>query len=280
MPQTVYTLLCDRDLPMALITVPRIIKFLQPDQQLVIVDDGSFTQSTIDTLSSLSPQIKIVIRREREAYVMEFIKDKPNIIAYREKFPFAFKLIDIPLLAKRDSPRYTYTDADIIYLKNCEEYFNREVNTYLRTDAIKLSVRLLTALLKYKWKIPVRFNAGYFCFHTDGYDLDFIEYFLGLPDVHNITWLSEQTCWSLLFGKTGTLYVPDDKQYICQHPYDGPKADTLAIHLIGLKHMVKEWSSQYDIEAMPAARPAFEVSRDVTMLDWVKKSISRIYPIK
>lgn len=185
MPQQTFTLLCHRDMPMAMITLPKIIHFLEPSQNLVIVDDGSLTVEDIFTLKKLSPIVRIITRHEREDYILDAIGNRPNCKQYREEFPLAFKLIDIPLLAGKDSHRYTFTDTDIIYLKNCKNYFNQCVNTYLRTDAIKLSVKLQNAFLKYKWEIPLRFNSGYFSYDTRSFDLDFIEYFLGLPDVRN-----------------------------------------------------------------------------------------------
>lgn len=281
MQQTVYTLLCKRDLPMALITVPRILRFLQPAQKLVIIDDGSFDEETIRILSDLSAQVQVVTRSQREEQVLAALGNRPNCIKYRNDFPFAFKLIDIPLIAAKESPRYTYTDGDIIYLKDCEDYFNRDVNTYLRTDAIKLSFKLQQGLLKYKWKIPLRFNAGYLCYDTKDYDLDFVEQYLGMPDVRHMPWVSEQSCWALLFGRAGKSYCPKENEYVCRENFTGPQPDTLAIHLIGgLKKKVNEWSVEKEANKTAPVKPGFEPSRNITILDWVQKSARRFSPFK
>lgn len=282
MSQTVYTLLCKRDMPMALITLPKIIASLSEDQPFVVIDDGSFDDETVSALEQLSPKVKVVVRKDREEFIQSRLKNYPQCIAYREKYPFAFKLFDIPLIAAQDSPRYTYTDADIIYLKNCNAYFNQKQNTFLRTDAIKLSFKLQTGLLKHKWKIPYKFNAGYLCYDTKDYDLDFIEYYLGLPEVHVVPWVSEQACWALIFGRSKSpAYCPLENQFICEEPYAGPKEDTLAIHLIGkLKANVEEWSQASFPETGNDNTPKFVKSRNVNMMDWLIKTSRRFSPFK
>lgn len=281
MQQTVYTLLCKRDLAMGLVTIPKILKFLQVGQKLVVIDDGSFDEETIGTISALAPNIEVLTRSKREERVLKLLGNRPNCIKYRNDFPFAFKLIDIPLIAAEDSPRYTYTDGDIIYLKDCEDYFNRDVNTYLRTDAIKLSFKLQHGLLKYKWKIPMRFNAGYLCYDTKDYDLDFVEKYLGMPDVRHMPWVSEQSCWALIFGRAGKSLCPKENEFVCRENFTGPQPDTLAIHLIGnLKNRLNEWADEKDANKTGTLKPGFEPSRNITVLDWVQKSAHRFSPFK
>jgi len=282
MAQTVYTLLCQRDLPMALVTLPKILQCLEPQQQFVIFDDGTFTESTIQVLSELSENLSIVTRKERDEEVNQALIKYPNCRKYRDEFPLAFKMLDIPLsVIKNGGGRYTFTDSDIIYLKNGRDYFNRDVNTYLKTDAIKLSVKLQDGLLKHKWKIPMRFNSGYFSFDVKDFDLDFIDHYLGLPDVRNMPWLSEQTCWALLFGRAGKSYCPKENEFVCREKFEGPQADTLAIHLIGgLKNKYEEWSVVNIRSKAEPAKPSFEVSRNITLIDWLVKVARRHSPIK
>ncbi|MFD1258261.1 hypothetical protein ACFQ3S_15765 [Mucilaginibacter terrae] len=281
MQQPVYTLLCKRDIPMAQATLPGILKALQPKQQLNIFDDGTFTPDDVALLSDLSASIRIVTLAQRNEEILGKLANYKNCLKYRGEFPLAFKMLDIPLLAAKDATRITFTDSDIIYLKDCEGYFNRDVNTYLRTDAIKLSVKLSQGLLKYHWKMPLRFNSGYFSFDLKDYDLDFVDHYLGLPDVRHMPWLSEQTCWSLLFGKAGKSYSPKENEFACRENFTGPKPDTLAIHLIGkLKSKVNEWSIELDANKTAPIKPEFELSRNINMLDWVQKTARRFSPFK
>jgi len=275
MIQPVYTLLCKRDLEMALITLPRIVQFLSPEQEFIVVDDGSFDKVTTDRVREISTQIKVIVREEREEIIVSQLANYPNCRKYRNEYGPAFKLLDIPLLAKETHTRFCYTDSDIIYIKNCEDYFNRNENTYLRTDAIKLSVKLSKALFKYKWAIPYKFNSGYFSFDCKDYDLDLIEYFVSRDDVRNISWVTEQTGWALQFGQSGAAYCPNEEQFVCREHFDGPTTETLAIHLIAnLKGKVQEWSKQNDNKS-EAIKPNFEKSRNVSLSDWVQKSVKR-----
>lgn len=261
---------------MALVTVPKIIGSLQPNQQMVVFDDGSFDDECVEKIQSLSPKVTVVVRKERDERILAAIGKRPNSIKYRQELPLAYKLLDIPLTVQSEGGRFTFTDTDIIYLRHCEDYFTRSANTYLRTDAIKLSIKLQDGLLKYRWPIPVRFNSGYFSFDIKDYDLDFVEYYLGLPDVRNSPWLSEQTCWALLFGKAGPSFSPLENQFACREKFQGPQSDTLAIHLIGgLKGKFRDWSQSEAIPAGTAAAPAFELSRNVTLFDWAQKSARR-----
>lgn len=264
---------------MALITLPKILYFLNPGQQLIVLDDGTLTEESVDTIHQLSDSTKVITRKQREEFIVSAIGNRPNCLKYREEFPLAFKLIDVPLSLEGANSRFTFTDTDIIYLKNSGEYFGRESNTYLRTDAIKLSVKLQNAIMKYKWRIPFKFNSGFFSYEAKDFDLDFVEYYLGLPDIRHYPWLSEQTCWALLFARSGASSCPLEEQFVCREDFGGPTPETLAIHLIGpLKGKLGDWSKQEPVQGSEYPYPEFEASRDVTLLDWTKKSIRRFSP--
>lgn len=277
MTQHVYTLLCNRDMPMACVTLPKILEFLSQEQLFVVIDDGSLTEHSIEYLKELSPQIKVISLKDREQIVLNKLDKYPECRKFRKEYAPAYKLIDIPILAMNDSPRFCYTDSDIIYLKSCEPCFNRQVNTYLKTDAIKISVKLSKVFLKYRWAIPNRFNSGYFSYDVKDYDLDLIEHFVSRPDVRNIPWVIEQTGWALLFGQSKELFCPDEDKFICRENFNGPDINTFAIHLIGnLKPKYKEWAY---FKTLQTNDLDFIRSRNVTLLDWYKKSARRFFKL-
>src|SRR5690606_29722973 len=109
--------------------------------------------------------------------------------------------------------------------------------------------------------------------------LDFVEYYLGLSEINNIPWLSEQTCWALLFERTGNkLFCPAEEQFVCRESLIKPDSNTLAIHLIGnLKQNCLEWSNyQRETRSYPSSIQ-FELSRNVTVFDWMLKSAQRFF---
>ena len=280
MKQNTYTLLCEKDMGMALITIPKLRSFIDNHSSLIIVDDGTLSEKSIEKLKNIAENIIVVTRKERDEIILNKISKYPNICELRNKFAFAFKLIDIPILSLENfEGRYTYTDTDIIYYKNCEAYFTRLENTHLRTDGIKLSIKLQKLLLKYNWKIPYKFNAGYLSFDTKDYDLDFIAGFLKNPDIHNVPWLVEQTCWGLLFSRAGKSFYPNEEEFLCREDLENPTQKANAIHLIGdLKKNLSAWSN-YILENQNISNPCFKLSRNVTLLDWGIKSIKRLTKI-
>ena len=278
MLQNVYTLLCEKDMGMGLLTLPRIIKFLESNQKLEVFGDGSLSQKSIEILRSLSTNVSVITKEERNEEVNDMLAKYPVCRSFREELPLAYKLLDIPLLAQKNHTNLTFTDSDIIYIKNCEAYFNQDVNVHLRTDNIKISVRLQKLFLKYKWKMPFKINSGYFNYNLENYDLDFLEYYLALPDVRNTHWLIEQTAWGLLLAEAGNSLCPDEKQFACDESFSGPNEETLAIHLIGdLKSKVEEWTKYAEHNDQGAQLPIFEHSRNVTYFDWFSKSLKRVF---
>ncbi|MEL6720105.1 MAG: putative nucleotide-diphospho-sugar transferase [Bacteroidota bacterium] len=278
MPNNVYTLLCERDYEMACRTLPLLVQFLNDQQELFILGDGSLSPSTVDSFSEISERIRVITLQERNESVLDQLQQYPNCIAYRNKFPLGYKLLDLALLNKQQAnTRFIFTDSDIIYIRNCEPYFQQNRDVYLRTDQIKLSIRLQHALLKYRWKIPYKFNSGYFSYDAKKFDLDFVEYYLGLPEINNIPWLTEQTCWALLFGKLPISYYPDESQFVCQEKFEALKESTLAVHLIAnLKSKVKEWSEEAkNLQNHEPEQLRFSPTKNVTLFDWGKKKLNQ-----
>ena len=273
----VYTLLCHRDMEMASITYPLLIKNLNNSQKLIVVGDGSLTDEDCKILTEMSELIQVIRRSDREHFVLDKIAGFENCIKFRDEYPPAFKIIDIPLLAKENGDRLIFTDSDIIYYSGSKPYFEQDRNVYLRTDAIKISIKLSKVLLKYNWKVPYRFNSGYFSFGLEDFDLSLIDYFVSRPDVRNIPWVIEQTGWALLFGKASKSLVPDQQQFVCAENFNGPNSGTLAIHLIAdLKNKVSEWSIKEDLN-VENIQVKFYESRNVNYFDWFKKTIKRLF---
>ena len=114
MKQNTYTLLCEKDMGMALITIPKLRSFIDNHSSLIIVDDGTLSEKSIEKLKNIAENIIVVTRKERDEIILNKISKYPNICELRNKFAFAFKLIDIPILSLENfEGRYTYTDTDI-----------------------------------------------------------------------------------------------------------------------------------------------------------------------
>lgn len=277
MANAVYTLLCHRDMPMASITLPLLLGFLGGSQTLYIIDDGSLLDEDEAVACGWGKNVRVVRRSQREAHITETLAKYSACRQYRAEFPFAHKLLDLPLLAERlGHDRFLYTDSDVLFLRNCQGFLQNDANLHLRTDAIKLSVKLFDVFFKYGWKIPYRFNAGFFSYPTHAFDLELVEYFLAQPDCRHFPWVSEQTCWAVLFGRLTDVICPDSVQFVCREKFAGPDIHTRAIHLIGnLKRRVFDWSC-CESENIPLEELRFSPTRHVTLTDWLQKSVRRL----
>lgn len=276
MASAVYTLLCHRDMPMASITLPLLLGFLNESQALYIIDDGSLEDEDEAIACGWGKNIHVLRRSQREEHLAEALGKYSACREYRAEFPFAHKLLDLPLLAKQlGHDRFLYTDSDVLFLRNCQGFLQNDANLHLQTDAIKLSVKLFDVFFKYGWKIPYRFNAGFFSYPTHAFDFDLVEYFLAQPECRHFPWVSEQTCWAVLFGRLTDVVCPDSVQFVCREKFEGPDENTRAIHLIGsLKPHVFDWSqSASDYTVLEELR--FYPSRYVKVSDWLKKSLRR-----
>ncbi len=261
---------------MASITIPLLLRWLDDSQTLYIIDDGSLLDADEETANGWGKNVCVLRRRQREDEIRTKLARYESCTQYREVFPLAHKLLDLPLLAQHAGhDRFLYADSDILFLRGCQGLLQIDTNVHLRTDAVKLSVKLSDVFLKFGWKIPYRFNSGYFSYPAHAFDWDFVEHFLGQPKCRHFTWLTEQTCWAVLFGRLPHVLYPDPEQFVCREDCSGPNSDTRAIHLIGqLKCHVDEWSVLAS-ENPTGNELRLLASRYVTLNDWLHKSLQR-----
>lgn len=261
---------------MASITIPLLLRWLDNSQALYIIDDGSLLDEDEQTALGWGKNIYLVRRWQRDGEIKAKLAGYSACAQYRQEFPLAHKLIDLPLIAqKAGHHRFLYTDSDILFLRNCLGLLQIDTNLHLRTDAIKLSVKLSDVFLKFGWKIPYRFNSGFFSYPTHEFDLGFVDYFLRKPECRHFAWLTEQTCWAVLFGRLNGVLCPDLDQFVCRENFHAPDINTCAVHLIGdLKQRVAEWSVPgMFCETFDELR--FETSRHVNFSDWILKTADR-----
>jgi hypothetical protein len=272
MANAVYTLLCHRDMPMASITLPLLLGFLDESQTLYIIDDGSLLDEDEEIACGWGKNVRVVRRSQREKEIKTKLAGYDACTRYRDEFPLAHKLLDLSLLAQSlGHDHFLYTDSDILYLRDCQGLFRTNANLHLRTDAVKLSVKLSDVFLKFGWEIPYLFNSGFFTYPSGAFDLEFVEYFLAQPDCRHFPWLTEQTCWAVLFGRLPDRLCPDQDQFVCRENFRGPDGETCAVHLIGdLKKRVGEWS-RLGMVPRNFHTLRFDSSRHVNIVDWMLK---------
>jgi hypothetical protein len=116
------------------------------------------------------------------------------------------KLFDVPLVGTGD---IAYCDSDILFLRPFRGLFawpDRQTSLLLMRDAANMyACAPRHLILEPRFRLPQCCNAGLFYCRQSAYDLDFVEWFLGLdlPRYQAAPTLVEQTAWAALGWRSG-----------------------------------------------------------------------------
>src|SRR5215217_351561 len=173
MPQTVHSLICHRDVDMALVCLNSLLKFSAEPLCLSLHDDGSLTVSDTEKLQEGLPGTTIISRAEADQSVGAMLSRYPYCANFRRLSPMGLKLIDVPLLSHAD---ICCLDTDVLFFRPFSGLFrwpNSNISTiFMRDyqDAYSLKPWQLGSL-----KAPSQVNAGLMFVRKKAYNLDFME---------------------------------------------------------------------------------------------------------
>ncbi len=111
---TIRSLVCHRDVDMALACLGSLLRFSHDPLRLVLHDDGSLTSEDIQRLLTGLEGSTIVLRSEADELMNQLLKNHPYSYKYRYEQAYSLKLLDIPLLSKGD---IAYCDTDVLFLR-------------------------------------------------------------------------------------------------------------------------------------------------------------------
>ena len=223
----VRTLLCSRDVPMALTTFATLLGASAEPLSLVVHDDGSLTDDDEARLTAGLPAT-VLRRAEADDRMAPLLAGRPACRAYRSgPFVWGLKLLDVPLLTTGD---VAYCDADILFYRRVTGLFALPTGSgavFMADD------RGTTSLAGRAWPdapalLPWRVNAGLFALREGGYDLDFVEWFLSQPAYNALPQFSEQTCLAALGRRLGCRHY--DAGQVGVVTADGDVSDLLVGH--------------------------------------------------
>ncbi len=258
----IHSLTCKRDLPLAIHCLGSLTRAV--DDSLVVHEDGSLEERDIDQLLAALPRTRIVRRRETEPAVLEKLANRPACLRYRSQHPLSNKLLDIPLgLEGVDILRFC--DCDILFFRRLTSLFpDSEQPIFCEEDNDGYSAAPWKIRFKFGFRIMSGLNSGLFQFPLARLDLDFLEWFLGKPELLAIPGMGEQTAWALLLRNAWpSVFAPD--QIFCSTLRPITVDDRLlAIHfLYHLKSRVPQYVSQAfeSLASAAAAVPEFRKAR-------------------
>lgn len=235
--RAVRTLIGHKQVEVGLRCLASLLRFSADPIDLVIHDDGTLTIDDRERLVADLPGSTIVSRAEADSIVQPLLERYPGCRAYRERHPLALKLLDIPLLA---SEELAYCDSDILFLKRFARMFELVGDGYsaifMRDAQEAYSLRPWHIFPFGKIRIPGHINSGLIFYRTSKYDLDFVEWFLGRPELAGVFrkrphWI-EQTCWAALGWRAGCRVWSSAQLMIANPGMRGLSSDTVGIHFV------------------------------------------------
>jgi len=235
--RTVRTLIGHQQVEVGLRCLGSLISYSSEPIALVVHDDGTLTPGDRTRLTSHLEGVSILNRDEADSLVLPRLTRYPNCAKYRRRHPLALKLIDTALIETGD---LAYCDSDILFLKPF-------TNLYSWPGAGGAAVfmqDMQEAYSLYPWhahpfgkiKVPQRINSGLILFRSSEYDLDFLEWLLGQPQLEHVFkkrphWI-EQTCWAALGRRVGCYVWSARQLLIANLKMDHVTEDTVGIHFV------------------------------------------------
>lgn len=199
--------------------------------RVAIHDDGTLDEAARAHLAgNLGAACVFVDRADATARVGELLRAYPRCRRFRDEHLFGPKLFDVPLLAGEE--RAVYVDSDILWTRPCDcpGFFAGEgvpAGSFVAMRDLKesyaVSLRKWTLLRRHGVRLSSRFCAGMMSFDpvAGGYDLDYIEWLLGLDErlglFDGFRFWAEQTIYAALAARVGGSAWVDPAECVVAH---------------------------------------------------------------
>lgn len=200
--------------------------------KLEIFEDGTITPEDETKLLAALKNAVIIKKNDRNAKVDALLSNYPACRNYRNSTNFAQKLFDIML---HDDQDVLYIDSDIYFLRKFALPKLEEMPIFMFDTQNAYSFTPLD-LLKINAPVFPNVNTGLLYFPKNLFKLDYIEQLLQDNVVtkslnRHVNW-SEQTIWSFLAAKSGSINYFNCKQVIMADFALKVDENTIAIHLV------------------------------------------------
>jgi hypothetical protein len=199
-PTIVRTLLCHRDVQLAIHCLNSVVKLSVDPVRIVIHEDGTLTPSDRIMLAEGLPGSRILDRSEADNIMSERLASYPNALSFRQGSVWGMKLLDIVIA---EAGLCFYLDSDICFFRPFRGLFVDAATkgrcVFLRDTVWQAySIRPWHLLDKRRLQVASGINTGLTFFDPYLFDLDFVDWFLGQLDWRVIPAWTEPTCWAAL----------------------------------------------------------------------------------
>jgi len=263
-PVTVRTLLCHRDVDVALHCLTTLVECCTDPIMLALHDDGSLTVEDRQRLAQVLPGSHVIARRDADEIMRERLASHPAAAEFRAGSVWGLKLLDVALLEPGDC---YYIDGDVRFFRPFSGLFRREAlagrSVFLRdTVWAAYSVRPWHLLDRRRLRVCEAINTGLTLMDRAVYDLDFIDWFLQQPDWRVIPAWTEPTCWAALALRSKAYAVhPDD--VVNLYPRSRVTPETIGAHFLSAHRggFVEEYARPVDHSKSPATMRMLELGK-------------------
>ena len=229
---TVSSLICHRDVPMALKCLGSMQSKCQESIQFILHDDGSLQDEDVALLTESLRSPTIIKKQESDERMADVLHKYPFSSAFRASNIFAKKLFD-PIFFN-NSDNFAYCDTDVYF-------FRPFLNPFVLPDKNVYALFLKDPIHPYSIRVrdfsssnlkPIQHvNAGMVCFRRSYYDLDFVEWLLSQEIIYSKPYLIEQTIWAAL-GQKVSCRLWDASQMVFMTPSVRPNETMVAGHFV------------------------------------------------
>ncbi len=180
--------------------------------RLCIHEDGTLPDEGAAALGRLFPDARLIRRTEADAAVLPTLEAYPRCHDFRSTNTLSLKLFDFRHYL--ESERMLLLDSDVLFFSEPTELLRRIEDPSYRLNTVNgdvdsaFTVDPAVAEEAAGVKLLPRFNSGLGLIHRDSLRLDWMEEYLGVPDIKRKYWLIEQTLFALCSSRFGVELLP------------------------------------------------------------------------
>ena len=206
---------------------------------LCIHDDGSLPDVARSQFQLHFPLCRMLERSQSDSIVINELEGYPNCLEFRKSNHLAPKVFDFRHFLQSD--RMLLLDSDVLFYADPAELIRRTedpeyvLNSVNGDVASAYTVDPEVVLKRCDVKMQERFNSGLGVIHRESLNLEWIEEFLGLPEIIGHFWRIEQTLYALCSSRFGTELLPPEYDVFLK----GPLGDRPVRHYVGaIRHLM------------------------------------------
>lgn len=222
--------------------------YSQRNYALCIHDDGTLNEEHYAIFQQHFPDARIIDRPTADEKVLSELQHHPRCLEFRKTNHLAPKVFDF--LSYLESDRLLLLDSDVLFFAKPTELLDRIENPDYHYNSVNADVDSaytvdpVVVKAQMGFEVQERFNSGLGLIHKQSLNLNWIEEFLGLPNIIGHFWRIEQTLYALCSSKFGVRLLPQKYDVRLDKGIDGaPSRHYVGAirHLMyceGIKHLV------------------------------------------